>query len=155
MFYLISKEQNEISGGRSDPRPAPNVRVFLLKVIFYIYRWDFTSWVPLVSRMCPSDTYRIYKSGPAVRIDSTLIGFEENSWQRGNITFLFLANHSGTLPCSTESDHYFSRLFKTFLSFITAVCTVLLLGFLIINLQVVSSMRLIMKNRPSLLRESR
>lgn len=77
---------------------------------FYVeMKWDFTSWVPLVSRMCPSDTCHIYKSGPAVRIDSTLIGFEENSWQRGNITFLFLANHSG---CEFhEIDHEKQTIF--------------------------------------------
>ena len=45
--------------------------------------------VPLVSRMCPSDTYKVYKKGPNVRIDTTLLGFEQNHWQRGNRSYIF------------------------------------------------------------------
>ena len=73
-------------------------------------KWEFTSWgmksiitctillifyhfdylVPLVSRMCPSDTYKIYKSKSSVRIDTTLVGFDQASnWQRGNRSFIF------------------------------------------------------------------
>lgn len=45
--------------------------------------------VPLVSRMSPSDTYKVYKKGPSVRIDTTLLGFDHTRWQRGNRSYIF------------------------------------------------------------------
>lgn len=42
-----------------------------------------------MSRLCPSDTYRVYKRGANVRIDTTLLGFENNTWQRGNRSYIF------------------------------------------------------------------
>lgn len=58
-------------------------------------KWQFSSWVPFVSRMCPSDTCRIWKKGTTVRVDTTLIGFEKLSWQRGHQTLIFQATPSG------------------------------------------------------------
>uniref|UniRef100_A0A9L0RL11 Ankyrin repeat domain 13A n=1 Tax=Equus caballus TaxID=9796 RepID=A0A9L0RL11_HORSE len=57
---------------------------------FYVQmKWEFTSWVPLVSRICPNDVCRIWKSGAKLRVDITLLGFENMSWIRGRRSFIF------------------------------------------------------------------
>ncbi|XP_075930115.1 ankyrin repeat domain-containing protein 13C-like isoform X2 [Petromyzon marinus] len=57
---------------------------------FYLeVHWDFQSWVPLVSRMLPSDTCKVYKHGSNIRMDTTLIDFSDMKWQRGDLSILF------------------------------------------------------------------
>lgn len=57
---------------------------------FYMeLKWDFHSWVPLVSRILPSDICKIYKCGCQIRFDTTLVDFSEMKWERGDISFLF------------------------------------------------------------------
>ncbi|CAH3171537.1 unnamed protein product [Porites evermanni] len=78
---------------------------------FYVeMKWEFTSWVPFMSRMCPSDTYKIYKCGANVRADTTLIGFDQNDWQRGNRSYVFKGGVDGGE--FLEIDHDKKRYFK-------------------------------------------
>ncbi|KAK4316799.1 hypothetical protein Pmani_012057 [Petrolisthes manimaculis] len=57
---------------------------------FYMeLKWDFQSWVPLVSRILPSDICKIHKKGASIRLDTTLVDFNDMRWERGDISFLF------------------------------------------------------------------
>ncbi|XP_050311709.1 ankyrin repeat domain-containing protein 13C [Anthonomus grandis grandis] len=69
----------------------PNLVSALNKIDdFYMeLKWDFQSWVPLVSRILPSDVCKIYKSGANIRLDTTLVDFSDMRWERGDISFIF------------------------------------------------------------------
>ncbi|EFO21513.1 hypothetical protein LOAG_06976 [Loa loa] len=57
---------------------------------FYLeLRWDFQSWLPLLTKMLPSDICKIYKSGTNLRLDTTLVDFTDRTWMRGDISFIF------------------------------------------------------------------
>ncbi|KAK1426379.1 hypothetical protein QVD17_15050 [Tagetes erecta] len=50
--------------------------------------------IPFVSRIAPSDTYKIWKRGASLRADTTLAGFDGFRIQRADQTFLFLGDGS-------------------------------------------------------------
>ncbi|EGC28290.1 hypothetical protein DICPUDRAFT_51938 [Dictyostelium purpureum] len=52
-------------------------------------KWEVKSWVPLVTRFCPYDTYKIYKQGASLRADTTIIGMDGIKFIRGDLTFLY------------------------------------------------------------------
>ncbi|XP_055258562.1 ankyrin repeat domain-containing protein 13B isoform X2 [Moschus berezovskii] len=72
---------------------------------FYVeMKWEFTSWVPLVSKICPSDTYRVWKSGQNLRVDTTLLGFDHMTWQRGNRSFIFRGQDASAVVMEIDHD---------------------------------------------------
>lgn len=54
--------------------------IFMQKYLFVL--------VPLVSRILPSDICKIHKRGSSIRLDTTLVDFNDMRWERGDITFL-------------------------------------------------------------------
>ena len=53
--------------------------------------WKFSSWVPLLGRVLPSDEWKVWKKGNRLRIDTHLVDFSKStlSWKHGSLSFLF------------------------------------------------------------------
>jgi ankyrin repeat domain-containing protein 13 len=49
--------------------------------------------------------YKVYKRGSNVRIDTTLLGFDNTSWQRGNRSYIFKGAEGNTGATMIEIDH--------------------------------------------------
>ncbi|KAL7291396.1 hypothetical protein TKK_0014989 [Trichogramma kaykai] len=87
--FLVRKMKKHAREQMEERRP--NV-VSALREIgdFYMeLKWDFQSWVPLVSRILPSDICKIHKKGASIRMDTTLVDFNDMRWERGDISFIF------------------------------------------------------------------
>ncbi|XP_074584629.1 uncharacterized protein LOC141840515 isoform X2 [Curcuma longa] len=72
------------------------MRDFYMEITF---NFD-SSVIPFISRIAPSDTYKIWKRGSNLRADTTLAGFDGFKIQRSDQTILFLGNgtEDGRLP---------------------------------------------------------
>lgn len=107
---ILVKFEKEVETILNDSKPKI-VHALKDMIDFYVeIKWDFESWIPLVSRFLPSDVCKLYKSGTKLRLDCTLGdiahkatssgggGSQSNenqpsnspfNWQRGDLTFLF------------------------------------------------------------------
>ncbi|XP_055305681.1 ankyrin repeat domain-containing protein 13C isoform X2 [Sitodiplosis mosellana] len=74
---------------------------------FYMeLKWDFQSWVPLVSRILPSDICKIHKSGSSIRLDTTLVDFSDMRWERGDISFIFRGDNNPRESLTVLDNEY-------------------------------------------------
>ncbi|XP_032669495.1 ankyrin repeat domain-containing protein 13C isoform X2 [Odontomachus brunneus] len=98
---LLRKLKQQAKEQMEDRRPNLVTALHQMGDFYMELKWDFQSWVPLVSRVLPSDICKINKSGASIRMDTTLVDFNDMRWERGDVSFIFNGdkkpNHSLTV----------------------------------------------------------
>lgn len=66
---------------------------FVLTTVFHLsytaLHRENSLTVPLVSRILPSDVCRLRKMGSNIRLDTTLVDFDDKRWVRGDLSIFF------------------------------------------------------------------
>ncbi|XP_051170827.1 ankyrin repeat domain-containing protein 13C isoform X1 [Leptopilina boulardi] len=89
ILSLVRKLKQQAREQMEERRPNLVAALRQMGDFYMELKWDFQSWVPLVSRTLPSDVCKIHKSGASIRIDTTLADFNDMRWTKGDITFIF------------------------------------------------------------------
>ncbi|XP_039286008.1 ankyrin repeat domain-containing protein 13C isoform X2 [Nilaparvata lugens] len=89
ILSLVRKLKQQAREQMEERRPNLVAALNQMGDFYMELKWDFQSWVPLVSRILPSDICRIHKKGSSIRLDTTLVDFNDMRWERGDISFLF------------------------------------------------------------------
>ncbi|CAH3134873.1 unnamed protein product [Porites lobata] len=92
---LLKKLKQQSRDALEERRPQLTAALHELGDFYVEIHWDFQSWVPLLSRILPSDVCKVYKKGCSIRMDSTLVDFTDMKWQRGDLTFTFNGDAKG------------------------------------------------------------
>jgi hypothetical protein len=90
---LFRKSKQQLRDQMSARRPYLVKALEKIQDFYMELKWDFQSWVPLVSRILPSDICKIHKKGSSIRLDTTLLDFNDMKWERGDISFVFNGHH--------------------------------------------------------------
>eukprot|EP00752_Nemacystus_decipiens_P009980 g8900.t1 len=84
---------------------------------FYVeMKWSFSAaflMAPLMQAVAPSDTYRIWKRGSWLRIDSTIVGVGARfKLKRGRLSLVFMGKDSATPGVLLRVDHTKSKVYN-------------------------------------------
>ncbi|KAF9366264.1 Ankyrin repeat domain-containing protein 13C [Mortierella sp. NVP85] len=91
LIEILTRHQRKAFSGSFETKAMKLVKQLStdLDQFYFQLQWEFQSWVPFVSGLCPNDTYHIWKKGNCVRMDTSLVGFENMKWIRGHISIIF------------------------------------------------------------------
>lgn len=109
---ILRKLKEQTRESIKDRRPSLSLALNQIDDFYLELKWEFSSWVPLLSKILPNDICKIYKSGSKIRLDSTLIDFNEMHWQRGDITFLFRGD-SDTMITAMDNEAKCYQIVRT------------------------------------------